>query len=96
MICTIYPEESEFLKLALKNAYYMASMDASIKEEIPLAPYLSQSFSTVIWEEDKFVERNIVFNKNALGSKQLDEDQIIELYKYENIAQDQVFNLKFN
>ena len=42
VICTIELEDALHLKEAIKNAYYVASLEANIKVDLPLANYYNE------------------------------------------------------
>lgn len=66
MICTLEIEDAKHLKEAIKNSYYVASLESDIKNDIPLANYYNEIFEVSIWEEKQVFTTNVKIKLKGL------------------------------
>lgn len=86
LLCPLFSEDAGSLKTALRNAFYLSNAQANIFGDFPIPTYLVESFKVKIWEENRLVEEEIVFD--AEGIRRAGGIEKVILYSYDFIAKD--------
>jgi hypothetical protein len=92
LICSYFSEDVASLKNALRNAFYFSNMEANVVGDFPIPTYLAESFQIKIWEENRLVEENIIFDAEGIKRNEETPQKMI-LYNYQSIAKDKKGNI---
>lgn len=87
LLCTLFSEDVGSLKTALQNAYYLSNAQAKVLGDFPIPTHLAESFKVKIWEENRLVEEEIVFDAEGMRRAGEETGKVI-LYFYDSIAKD--------
>ena len=85
IVCAIFPEDGDSLRIAFGNAYYLSLLRAELDKDIEAVSYLSETFTVKIWEEKRLMSDIALFNETGI----INQNNIL-LYKYSDIADDKV------
>ena len=88
IICSLFPEDGESLRLAFSNAYYLSMLRAEMPADISLASYMTEIFPVQIWEEKRLMDDHVQFNETGL----IKAPNGVLLYSYGSIANDKLGN----